>query len=129
MLVRASWLSPKRGSGMWLECFGTSMLRHLSCFLFQTADYSTMASLAGGLDDMKANLTSPTPADIGSSVPGPQSYPIVTGEGTWGVVRQGVSGGEGENACGDGNGFLVLWGLTGAVFLLMRLRSWSSLGD
>ncbi|XP_044795980.1 paired box protein Pax-5 isoform X4 [Bubalus bubalis] len=47
--------------------------------LFQTADYSTMASLAGGLDDMKANLTSPTPADIGSSVPGPQSYPIVTG--------------------------------------------------
>ncbi|XP_057575729.1 paired box protein Pax-2-A-like, partial [Hippopotamus amphibius kiboko] len=46
--------------------------------LFQTADYSTMASLAGGLDDMKANLTSPTPADIGSSVPGPQSYPIVT---------------------------------------------------
>ncbi|XP_007456064.1 PREDICTED: paired box protein Pax-5 isoform X8 [Lipotes vexillifer] len=45
----------------------------------QTADYSTMASLAGGLDDMKANLTSPTPGDIGSSVPGPQSYPIVTG--------------------------------------------------
>lgn len=44
-----------------------------------------MASLAGGLDDMKANLTSPTPADIGSSVPGPQTYPIVTGEGTWGV--------------------------------------------
>ncbi|EPY78665.1 paired box protein Pax-5 [Camelus ferus] len=47
-----------------------------------TADYSAMASLAGGLDDMKANLTSPTPADIGSSVPGPQSYPIVTGQGT-----------------------------------------------
>ena len=70
MLVWASWLSPKRGSGIWLECFGTSVLRHLSCFLFQTADYSTMASLAGGLDDMKANLTSPTPADIGSSVPG-----------------------------------------------------------
>lgn len=41
-----------------------------------------MASLAGGLDDMKANLSSPTPADLGSSVPGPQSYPIVTGEGT-----------------------------------------------
>ena len=57
------------------------MLRHLSCFLFQTADYSTMASLAGGLDDMKASLASPTPADIGSSVPGPQSYPIVAGEG------------------------------------------------
>uniref|UniRef100_A0A8C2VJF8 Paired box 5 n=1 Tax=Chinchilla lanigera TaxID=34839 RepID=A0A8C2VJF8_CHILA len=45
----------------------------------QTTEYSAMASLAGGLDDMKANLTSPTPADIGSSVPGPQSYPIVTG--------------------------------------------------
>lgn len=44
-----------------------------------------MASLAGGLDDMKANLTSPTPADIGSSVPGPQTYPIVTGEDTGGV--------------------------------------------
>nr|XP_036852487.1 paired box protein Pax-5 isoform X7 [Manis javanica]XP_036852488.1 paired box protein Pax-5 isoform X7 [Manis javanica] len=47
--------------------------------LFQTTDYSAMASLAGGLDDMKASLTSPTPADIGGSVPGPQSYPIVTG--------------------------------------------------
>lgn len=57
----------------------------LFCFLFQTPEYSAMASLAGGLDDMKANLTSPTPADIGSSVPGPQTYPIVTGEGTWGV--------------------------------------------
>ncbi|EPQ18741.1 Paired box protein Pax-5 [Myotis brandtii] len=45
----------------------------------QTPEYSAMASLAGGLDDMKANLTSPTPADIGSSVPGPQTYPIVTG--------------------------------------------------
>lgn len=121
MLLWASWLSPKRGSGIWLECFGTSMLRHLSCFLFQTADYSTMASLAGGLDDMKANLTSPTPADIGSSVPGPQSYPIVTGEGTWGVVGQGASGRERGNVCDDKNGFLVLWGLTGAVFLLMRL--------
>ncbi|KAM9207671.1 paired box protein Pax-5 isoform 1-T1 [Dugong dugon] len=51
--------------------------------LFQTTEYSAMASLAGGLDDMKANLTSPTPADIGSTVPGPQSYPIVTGEGIW----------------------------------------------
>lgn len=53
----------------------------LFCFCFQTTDYSAMASLAGGLDDMKASLTSPTPADIGGSVPGPQSYPIVTGEG------------------------------------------------
>lgn len=84
-LARVSWLSPEYGGGIWLGCFAVSVLRCLSCFLFQTADYSTMASLAGGLDDMKANLTSPTPADIGSSVPGPQSYPIVTGEGTWGM--------------------------------------------
>lgn len=39
-----------------------------------------MTSLAGGLDEMKANLTSPTSTDIGASVPGPQSYPIVTGK-------------------------------------------------
>uniref|UniRef100_A0A670K5E9 Paired box 5 n=1 Tax=Podarcis muralis TaxID=64176 RepID=A0A670K5E9_PODMU len=45
----------------------------------QSTEYSAMASLTGGLDDMKANLTSPTSADIGASVPGPQSYPIVTG--------------------------------------------------
>uniref|UniRef100_A0A674K8R8 Paired domain-containing protein n=1 Tax=Terrapene triunguis TaxID=2587831 RepID=A0A674K8R8_9SAUR len=45
----------------------------------QTTEYSAMASLAGGLDDMKANLTSPTSAELGASVPGPQSYPIVTG--------------------------------------------------
>lgn len=29
---------------------------------------------------MKANITSPTSADLGASVPGPQSYPIVTGK-------------------------------------------------
>uniref|UniRef100_A0A674KC34 Paired domain-containing protein n=1 Tax=Terrapene triunguis TaxID=2587831 RepID=A0A674KC34_9SAUR len=46
----------------------------------QTTEYSAMASLAGGLDDMKANLTSPTSAELGASVPGPQSYPIVTGK-------------------------------------------------
>ncbi|NXY56721.1 PAX5 protein, partial [Callaeas wilsoni] len=45
----------------------------------QATEYSAMASLAGGLDDMKANITSPTSADLGASVPGPQSYPIVTG--------------------------------------------------
>ncbi|XP_025893857.1 paired box protein Pax-5 isoform X7 [Nothoprocta perdicaria] len=45
----------------------------------QATEYSAMASLAGGLDDMKASITSPTSADIGTSVPGPQSYPIVTG--------------------------------------------------
>ncbi|NXT09562.1 PAX5 protein, partial [Prunella fulvescens] len=46
----------------------------------QATEYSAMASLAGGLDDMKANITSPTSADLGASVPGPQSYPIVTGK-------------------------------------------------
>ncbi|XP_051499556.1 paired box protein Pax-5 [Apus apus] len=46
--------------------------------IFQATDYSAMASLAGGLDDMKANITSPTSADLGASVPGPQSYPLVT---------------------------------------------------
>ncbi|XP_065519520.1 paired box protein Pax-5 isoform X3 [Lathamus discolor] len=45
----------------------------------QATEYSAMASLAGGLDDMKANITSPTSADLGANVPGPQSYPIVTG--------------------------------------------------
>ncbi|XP_041042176.1 paired box protein Pax-5 isoform X1 [Carcharodon carcharias] len=43
----------------------------------QNAEYSTMASLAGGLEDMKSSLTNS--ADIGASVPGPQSYPIITG--------------------------------------------------
>ncbi|KAL0606090.1 Paired box protein Pax-5, partial [Plecturocebus cupreus] len=55
----------------------------------QTTEYSAMASLAGGLDDMKANLASPTPADIGSSVPGPQSYPIVTETGSPYVAQAG----------------------------------------
>lgn len=53
-------------------------LSHFFCS--QSTEYSAMASLTGGLDDMKANLTSPTSADIGASVPGPQSYPIVTGK-------------------------------------------------
>ncbi|KAK2510582.1 hypothetical protein Q9233_017596 [Columba guinea] len=54
-------------------CTATSALQ-------DATEYSAMASLAGGLDDMKANITSPTSADLGASVPGPQSYPIVTGE-------------------------------------------------
>ncbi|KAM3939381.1 paired box protein Pax-5 isoform 2-T2 [Leptodactylus fuscus] len=45
----------------------------------QTTDYSTMASLTGGLDEMKSSLTSPPSGDLGGTVPGPQSYPIVTG--------------------------------------------------
>ncbi|XP_069486575.1 paired box protein Pax-5 isoform X1 [Ambystoma mexicanum] len=44
-----------------------------------SSDYSAMASLAGGLDEMKSSLSNPTAADIGASVPGPQSYPLVTG--------------------------------------------------
>ncbi|MBN3310239.1 PAX5 protein, partial [Amia calva] len=43
----------------------------------QTTDYSAMASLAGGLDEMKNSLSNPTPADLGASVPGPQSYQLV----------------------------------------------------
>ncbi|XP_032873765.1 paired box protein Pax-5 isoform X1 [Amblyraja radiata] len=42
----------------------------------QNAEYSAMASLAGGLEDMKSSLANP--ADVGASVPGPQSYPIIT---------------------------------------------------
>ncbi|CAH2293561.1 paired box Pax-5 isoform X1, partial [Pelobates cultripes] len=47
-----------------------------------TSEYS-MASLTGGLDEMKSSLTSPSSADIGGTVPGPQSYPIVTGIDTF----------------------------------------------
>lgn len=47
----------------------------------QTSDYSSMASLAGGLDEMKNSLANPgTGAELGASVPGPQSYPLVPGE-------------------------------------------------
>ncbi|XP_066576675.1 paired box protein Pax-5 [Amia ocellicauda] len=45
----------------------------------ETTDYSAMASLAGGLDEMKNSLSNPTPADLGASVPGPQSYQLVAG--------------------------------------------------
>ncbi|KAM5192122.1 paired box protein Pax-5 isoform 1-T1 [Mantella aurantiaca] len=44
-----------------------------------TSDYSAMASLTGGLEEMKSSLTSPSSGDLGGAVPGPQSYPIVTG--------------------------------------------------
>ncbi|XP_064357031.1 paired box protein Pax-5-like [Dromaius novaehollandiae] len=44
----------------------------------QATGYSAVASSAGGLDDLKVNITSPSSIDIGASVPGPQSYPIVT---------------------------------------------------
>ena len=40
-----------------------------------------MASLAGGLDEMKNSLANPgSGVELGSSVPGPQSYPLVPGK-------------------------------------------------
>ncbi|KAM9315335.1 paired box protein Pax-5 isoform 1-T1 [Pholidichthys leucotaenia] len=46
----------------------------------ETSDYSAMASLAGGLDEMKNSLANPgTGAELGASVSGPQSYPLVPG--------------------------------------------------
>ncbi|XP_034714755.1 paired box protein Pax-5 isoform X1 [Etheostoma cragini] len=45
-----------------------------------TSDYSAMASLAGGLDEMKNSLASPgTGAELGASMSGPQSYSLVPG--------------------------------------------------
>ncbi|XP_067297849.1 paired box protein Pax-5 isoform X3 [Pseudorasbora parva] len=45
----------------------------------ETSDYSAMASLAGGLEEMKNSLANQTGAELGSSVAGPQSYPLVSG--------------------------------------------------
>uniref|UniRef100_A0A673LDQ1 Paired box 5 n=1 Tax=Sinocyclocheilus rhinocerous TaxID=307959 RepID=A0A673LDQ1_9TELE len=45
----------------------------------QTSDYSAMASLAGGLEEMKNSLANQTGAELGSTVAGPQSYPLVSG--------------------------------------------------
>ncbi|XP_051561066.1 paired box protein Pax-5-like isoform X2 [Myxocyprinus asiaticus] len=45
----------------------------------ETSDYSAMASLAGGLEEMKNSLVNQTGAELGSSVAGPQSYPLVSG--------------------------------------------------
>ncbi|XP_046698855.1 paired box protein Pax-5 isoform X3 [Silurus meridionalis] len=45
----------------------------------ETADYSAMASLAGGLEEMKSSLANQTAVDLGQSVAGPQSYPLVSG--------------------------------------------------
>ncbi|XP_014346196.1 paired box protein Pax-5 isoform X3 [Latimeria chalumnae] len=45
----------------------------------EQTEYSAMASLTGGLEEMKSSLTNPSAADLGASIPGPQSYPIVTG--------------------------------------------------
>ncbi|XP_033976557.1 paired box protein Pax-5 isoform X3 [Trematomus bernacchii] len=46
----------------------------------ETSDYSSMASLAGGLDEMKNSLGNPgTGAELGASVSGPQSYSLVPG--------------------------------------------------
>nr|XP_054607516.1 paired box protein Pax-5 isoform X2 [Nothobranchius furzeri] len=46
----------------------------------KTSDYSAMASLAGGLDEMKNSLANPsTGAELGANVSGPQSYSLVPG--------------------------------------------------
>ncbi|KAK5621562.1 Paired box protein Pax-5 [Crenichthys baileyi] len=46
----------------------------------ETSDYSAMASLAGGLDEMKNSLANPgTGTELGTNVSGPQSYPLVPG--------------------------------------------------
>ncbi|KAM9792729.1 paired box protein Pax-5 [Neosynchiropus ocellatus] len=46
----------------------------------ETSDYSSMASLAGGLDEMKNSLANPgTGVELGASVSGPQSYSLVPG--------------------------------------------------
>ncbi|KAM9819724.1 paired box protein Pax-5 isoform 3-T3 [Syngnathus typhle] len=46
----------------------------------ETSDYSSMASLASGLDEMKNSLAnSGTGAELGGSVAGPQSYSLVPG--------------------------------------------------
>ncbi|XP_075886543.1 paired box protein Pax-5 isoform X5 [Nelusetta ayraudi] len=46
----------------------------------KTSDYSAMASLTGGLDEMKNSLANPgAGAELGASVSGPQSYSLVSG--------------------------------------------------
>lgn len=48
---------------------------------YQTSDYSAMASLTGGLDEMKNSLANPgAGAELGASVSGPQSYSLVSGK-------------------------------------------------
>lgn len=47
----------------------------------QSSDYSAMATLTGGLDEMKNTLASPgTGAELGAGVSGPQSYSLVPGK-------------------------------------------------
>ncbi|XP_062371649.1 paired box protein Pax-5 [Sardina pilchardus] len=45
----------------------------------ETSDYSAMASLAGGLEEMKNSIANQAGAELGASVSGPQSYPLVSG--------------------------------------------------
>ncbi|KAI7810630.1 paired box protein Pax-5 isoform X2 [Triplophysa rosa] len=45
----------------------------------ETPDYSAMASLAGGLEEMKNSLANQTGVELGSTLAGPQSYPLVSG--------------------------------------------------
>lgn len=60
-------------SRLWFRLYSLSLS-------LQTADYSAMASLAGGLEEMKSSLANQTAADLGPGVVGPQSYPLVSGE-------------------------------------------------
>ncbi len=46
-----------------------------------------MASLAGGLEEMKNSLANQTGAELGSTVAGPQSYPLVSGKQTTYVLK------------------------------------------
>lgn len=78
---------------------------------------------------MKANLTSPTPADIGAVCLGHSPYPIVTvrAPGVW-WGKEAVAGR--GSVCDDENGFLVLWGLTGGHLSFNEvIRFWNRLGS
>uniref|UniRef100_A0A4W4E5S3 Paired domain-containing protein n=1 Tax=Electrophorus electricus TaxID=8005 RepID=A0A4W4E5S3_ELEEL len=52
--------------------------RQLYSDIYPTSDYA-MASLAGGLEEMKTSLSNQTGAELGPAVAGPQSYPLVSG--------------------------------------------------
>ncbi|XP_062864280.1 paired box protein Pax-5 [Trichomycterus rosablanca] len=45
----------------------------------QTTEYSAMASLAGGLEEMKSSLVNQTASELGPGIAGPQSYSLVSG--------------------------------------------------
>ncbi|KAJ8410998.1 hypothetical protein AAFF_G00180330 [Aldrovandia affinis] len=57
--------------------------------LQQTTDYSAMVSLAGGLEEMKSSLVAAGGGELGASVPGPQSYQLVSGRDLAGTTLPG----------------------------------------